>query len=207
VAGEVELPKSPLGNLVAKSRRLEQACCKHPLVVGVFQNQSKEFIEKMVRQCGIDVVQLHGKEGMEAANPLKCGGVPAIRVVDVECNADGSGSAPGAAEKILEALTTDPTAILLDTSVRGKQKRGSGGGTGVTFDWSIAETVQAAGLPVIVAGGLNPGNVGEAVKNVKMWGVDVSSGVEETPGKKDDAKVEHYVRKARAAAVDIPKRY
>merc|ERR1711971_588483 len=113
----------------------------------------------MVDTCGLDLVQLHGKEGMEAANISRCG-VPAIRVVDIETNADGSGSAPDAVEKLFNEITTDPIAILLDTSIKGNKE---GGGTGVTFDWSIAEKLQNNGLPVIIAGGLKPSNVKDAV--------------------------------------------
>ncbi len=191
---------SPLLSLVKKARALEDIS-RRPLVVGVFQNQSHEFIQEMVETCGLDMVQLHGKEGMEAANVSKCG-VPAIRVVDIETNADGSGSSEGAVDKLLGAITTDPLAILLDTSIKGNK---DGGGTGVTFDWGIAEKLQNNGLPVIIAGGLKPNNVKDAVTGTRPWGVDVSSGVEATPGKKDHEAVEQFVKGAREAAVEASK--
>lgn len=186
---------SPLQSLILKSRALEEIA-RRPLVVGVFQNQSHEFIREMVDTCGLDMIQLHGKEGMEAANIEKCT-VPAIRVVDIETNPDGSGSAPDAVEKLLNDISTDPLAILLDTSIKGSN---DGGGTGVTFDWSIAEKLQNNGLPVIVAGGLTPENIKDAVGTVRPWGVDVSSGVEAFPGKKDVDAVEKFVKGAREAA-------
>jgi len=202
------LPTSPLANLRAKSRRLEETSRQRPLVVGVFQNHPEEFIARMVEECGLDLVQLHGKEGMEAACEGRCGGVPAIRVVDIEMEEDGSnssgkeGSGGGVVDVILNAITTDPIAILLDTSIRGSK---AGGGTGVTFDWSIAEKLQNHGLPVLVAGGLTPINVGDAVKTVRPWGVDVSSGVEASPGRKDKEKVGAFLRGARDAAVEASK--
>jgi anthranilate synthase/indole-3-glycerol phosphate synthase/phosphoribosylanthranilate isomerase len=191
---------SPLQSLVRKARALEEIA-RRPLVVGVFQNQSEEFIQEMVEVCGLDIVQLHGKEGMEAANVAKCG-VPAIRVVDIETNADGTGTAPGAVDKLLNDITTDPLAILLDTSIKGSKE---GGGTGVTFDWGVAEELQNNGLPVIIAGGLKPINVKNAVMGTRPWGIDVSSGVEASPGKKDHADVEIFVKGARDAAVEASK--
>lgn len=191
---------SPLQSLVRKARSMEEVS-RRPLVVGVFQNQDHKFIREMVDLCGLDLVQLHGKEGMEAANVKDCS-VPAIRVVDIETNEDGSGSAADAVEKLLDAITTDPFAILLDTSIKGSK---DGGGTGVTFDWGIAEKLQNNGLPVIVAGGLKPNNIKEAVSTVRPWGVDVSSGVEERPGKKNHDSVVAFVQGAREAAVEASK--
>ena len=191
---------SPLQSLVRRARSMEELS-RRPLVVGVFQNQDHEFIREMVNVCGLDLVQLHGKEGMAAANIKDCS-VPAIRVVDIETNEDGSGSASDAVEKLLGSITTDPFAILLDTSIKGSK---DGGGTGVTFDWGIAEKLQNNGLPVIIAGGLTPSNIKDAVTNVRPWGVDVSSGVEATPGKKDHDSVVAFVKGARQAAVEASK--
>ena len=192
--------ESPLSQLVANSRALED-CSRRPMVVGVFQNQSPEFICEMVEECGLDLVQLHGKEGMAAANEKVCS-VPAIRVVDIETDPETGKASSNAAQKLLEAITTDPVAILLDTSIKGNK---DGGGTGVTFDWGIAEKVQNAGLPVIIAGGLKPQNIGEAVISTRPWGVDVSSGVEASPGKKDHDKVKQFVNGARVAAINASK--
>ena len=91
---------------------------------------------------------------------------------------------------------------MLDTSINGNK---DGGGTGVTFDWGISEKLQNNGLPVIIAGGLNPNNIKDAVKTVRPWGIDVSSGVEETPGKKNHESVEMFVQGARQAAVEASK--
>eukprot|EP00535_Pseudo-nitzschia_heimii_P002248 CAMPEP_0197186312 /NCGR_PEP_ID=MMETSP1423-20130617/13681_1 /TAXON_ID=476441 /ORGANISM="Pseudo-nitzschia heimii, Strain UNC1101" /LENGTH=669 /DNA_ID=CAMNT_0042637587 /DNA_START=81 /DNA_END=2087 /DNA_ORIENTATION=+ len=180
---------SPVSQLVSNARVLEESS-RRPLVVGVFQNQSPEFIREMVETCGLDLVQLHGSEGMEAANPDLCGGVPAIRVVDIEVDPETGKVSDTAVETILASLTKDPLAILLDTSIKGQQ---AGGGTGVTFDHTIAEKIQNAGVPVVIAGGLSPENAPESVLATRPWGVDVSSGVEASPGTKDHSKVEKFV--------------
>jgi anthranilate synthase/indole-3-glycerol phosphate synthase/phosphoribosylanthranilate isomerase len=201
VSIEVESNGTALSSLVEKSMALEQAS-RRPLVVGVFQNQPLEYVKQMVDECGLDMVQLHGQEGMEAAN-AKNFGVPALRVVDIESGGNGEQrKGSELAEDILSKVTADPLAILLDTSIKGAKE---GGGTGVTFDWSIAESLQSLGLPVIIAGGLTPDNVGEAVASVRPWGIDVAGGVEAGPGKKDLKKVEKFVSGARSAAVEANK--
>jgi phosphoribosylanthranilate isomerase len=158
----------------------------------------------MVEKCGLDLVQLHGSEGMEAANS-KHFGVPALRVVDIELGSDGSEdrTSMDTAASILKEVTSDPIALLLDTSIKG-DKHG-GGGTGQTFDWTIAESIQNMGLPVIIAGGLTPENIGEAVGNVRPWGVDVAGGVEAGPGVKDIDKLQKFIGGAKKAAVEASK--
>jgi phosphoribosylanthranilate isomerase len=138
---------------------------------------------------------------MAAANVANCG-APAIRVVDIETDPNTGRAATNAAEALLDAVTTDPIAILLDTSIKGNK---DGGGTGVTFDWSIAQQVQNGGLPVIIAGGLTADNIKDAVGTIRPWGVDVSSGVEASPGKKDLEKVHNFVKNARDAAIEASK--
>ena len=204
VTMDVQSNGSVLSTLVAKRAALEEAS-RRPLVVGVFQNQPLEYIRQMVDECGLDMVQLHGQEGMEAANS-KNFGVPALRVVDIESggceNGEKKSTGKEIAADILKKVTADPMAILLDTSIKGAKE---GGGTGVTFDWSIAESLQSMGLPVIIAGGLTPENVGDAVTTVRPWGIDVAGGVEASPGKKDLEKVDKFVNGARRAAVEANK--
>ena len=202
---------SAVSTLIAKSHALEHAS-RRPLVVGVFQNHPLHVVKDIVEQCGLDLVQLHGSEGMEAANSANFG-VPALRVVDIElgnesdvdCGDGGNEEKKddNVASNLLKRVTSDPIAILLDTSIKG-DKHG-GGGTGKTFDWTIAESIQNMGLPVIIAGGLTPMNVGEAVSNVRPWGVDVAGGVEASPGVKDHEKVEMFVGGAKKAAAEASK--
>jgi phosphoribosylanthranilate isomerase len=191
---------SPTSQLVSNALALE-AASRRPLVVGVFQNQPPDFIREMVDSCGLDLVQLHGHEGMEAANQQVCS-VPAIRVVDITTDPETGTASENAVETILNSITTDPLAILLDTAIQGAK---DGGGTGVTFDHTIAEKVQNAGLPVIIAGGLNPDNAPDAVLATRPWGIDVSSGVETSPGFKDHGKVKRLLDGVRSAAIEASK--
>mmetsp|Transcript_16159 Transcript_16159/g.15592 ORF Transcript_16159/g.15592 Transcript_16159/m.15592 type:complete len:634 (-) Transcript_16159:49-1950(-) len=198
---------APLACLQAKGQALEKVASQYPLVVGVFQNQPAEFVRQMVETCGLDLVQLHGNEGFEACN-ISQTGVPTLRVVDVQLDADESAQQSQkkidyskVANQVMSQLTCDPVAILLDTSVKGN----AGGGTGKTFDWNIARAVQSCGLPVIIAGGLKADNVHNAVSDINPWGVDVSSGVESSPGVKDIPAVQNFVGNARKAAVEANK--
>ena len=98
----------------------------------------------------------------------------------------------------LAALPTLPHALLLDTYHKDKL-----GGSGETFSWELAvEAKQRFGLPIILAGGLTPENVGEAVRTVRPYAVDVSSGVEASPGRKDHAKIRAFVEAVREADND-----
>ena len=198
---------SPLSSLTSKARALEQAS-RIPLVVGVFQNQPLDIVRDAVEQCGLDMVQLHGSEGMAAANS-KNFGVPALRVVDIELGSsvgvegEKQLTSSDKAAAILDKVTSDPIAILLDTSIKGEA---SGGGTGMTFDWTICSAIQSMGLPVIIAGGLTPENIASAVGSIRPWGVDVAGGVEtDSPGIKDHEKVDQFVGGAKSAAVEASK--
>lgn len=191
---------SPTNQMVSNALILEQAA-RRPLVVGVFQNQSSEYIREVVESCGLDLVQLHGSEGMEASNSDNFG-VPAIRVVDIETDPKTGMASETAADTILNAITKDPLAILLDTSIKGEKV---GGGTGVTFDHKVAERIQNSGVPVIIAGGLTPNNVQNAVSATRPWGVDVCGGCEASPGIKDHVKVQQFVDETRNAAVEAAK--
>lgn len=198
---EVAENGSAVTALIAKSRALERAS-RVPLVVGVFQNHPLDVVRRTVEECGLDMVQLHGSEGMEAANSSNFG-VPALRVMDIELGNDGeSRSSEDVASGIVGKVTSDPIAILLDTSIKGDK---TGGGTGKTFDWGIAEAIQSRGLPVIIAGGLTPGNIDEAVSKIRPFGVDVAGGVEASPGTKDHEKVRNFVGGAMSAAAEAMK--
>lgn len=143
--------------------------------VGVFVNASEEEIRRTVRQCGLNSVQLHGEESPGCCDALAdlCV-VKAFRVKD---------------RAILETLPAYRTrGWLLDSHVEGSR-----GGTGAMFDWEIAAAAARLGTPVILAGGLKPGNVAEAVRATHPYGVDVSSGVESAPGIKDADLIRRFV--------------
>jgi phosphoribosylanthranilate isomerase len=148
-------------------------------LVGVFVNEATELMAAIVRECDLDAIQLSGDECdqiMEALPPDRMV-IKAVRLA-------------GAAEEQGWLRATTPR-LLVDAHVPGAY-----GGSGVVADWD-----RAAGLarqrPIILAGGLTPDNVAEAVRQVQPWGVDVSSGVE-TDGLKDIAKIQAFVAAVRA---------
>jgi len=156
--------------------------------VGVFVNPSLDMIREGV-SAGLSVLQLHGAESPEFCRELKnlnpgCRIIKAFRV----------GGQTQAAEFAPYASVVD--AYLLDTYVKGNE-----GGTGLVFDWSIIKNLKLQ-LPFLLAGGLNVDNISEAVCTVKPYGVDVNSGVESAPGKKDHNALRQLMHKiAQAAAV------
>ena len=146
--------------------------------VGIFVNASEREIDIAVKLAGLRAIQLHGDEPPEA-----CLGhaVPVIRALRVGCDFD--------VQALLSYLTNT---FLLDT-----EKAGSYGGTGETFDWTKAVEAKRYGR-IILAGGLNPDNVREAIEQVDPYAVDTSSGVEVEPGKKDHKKVKDFLARVKA---------
>ena len=165
----------------ALDRLLER---KRPLTVGVFAGQGLETVNAIADECGLDLVQLSGDESWRDCLLIAR---QVIKVVHVE-----KGAAAGDLLRRIEGGTA--IACLLDTAAGGAY-----GGTGRTMDWTVVREV-AARLPIVLAGGLTPDNVGEAVRAVRPWGVDVSSGVE-TGGQKDAQKIGTFVRAAKGAQV------
>jgi len=153
--------------------------------VGVFVNASADTIKGCMSEF-LDYVQLHGDETPEMCRALArdVGADRIIRAVRVRSEQDVDGIA------MYDAVG----AVLLDAH------SGSGrGGTGRTFDWSLAERAKSFGKPVILAGGLGPENVAEAIKRVRPYGVDVVTGVETRAGVKDAEKVRQFIANARTA--------
>lgn len=152
-----------------------------PLLVGVFADQPPDEINRIAAAVDLDIVQLSGGEHPSLVGRLIR---PVLRAVHV--------GPDGTAERILaEAGRTPATVTLLDT------KGALRGGSGRPFDWAIAEQVARA-RPIMLAGGLTPDNVAEAIMRVRPWAVDVSSGVE-TAGQKDLAKIKAFVMAATQA--------
>ena len=148
--------------------------------VGVFIDRMPEEIDRIVSASGLSLAQLHGNESPTLCQRLHVPFVKAIRVQG---------------EQDLEALRTYPQAraFLLDTYVADRP-----GGTGRTFPWEIAaKAVRQA--RVILSGGLTPDNVALAVTQVRPYAVDVCSGVEASPGRKDHQKVREFIEQARKA--------
>ncbi len=145
-------------------------------VVGVFVNSPAREVNRIAGECGLDYVQLSGDESLAYCQEIER---PVIKAVHV-----------GTAAPDLE--TREGVVYLLDTHVGGRY-----GGTGTTFDWSLARQISRR-TSVILAGGLTPENVGQAIREVGPWGVDVSSGVE-TDGVKDMNKIRAFIAAARRA--------
>ncbi|KAJ2747180.1 anthranilate synthase / indole-3-glycerol phosphate synthase [Coemansia sp. BCRC 34301] len=155
-----------------------------PLLTGVFQNQDLDYIITVARMVPLDLVQLHGTEPVDMAEKIP---VPVIKVFHVDDQFS------------LESrdlfTTFQHSMILLDTKVAGTDQQG---GKGVSFDWSLARQLADRDMPFLMAGGLTPENVAQAVKVGGAWGVDVSSGIE-TNRVKDVAKIRAFVDNAKAA--------
>jgi len=170
--------------------------------VGVFANESAELIEEISAEVGLTAVQLHGDESPEFARTLfRHGGRRTRAQMRVFKTLHVTNGIEGIAREFLMSRCVD--GFLLDSVVHnattGETERG---GTGQTFDWYRANEF----LPgvqretrVIVAGGLSPANVGDAVRTLQPWGVDVCSGVELEPGNKDWEKLRAFVAAARDA--------
>ncbi len=145
--------------------------------VGVFVDAPLEEVESVIEQSGLSVVQLHGREPPEFCTRLA---VKVIKALRVKGNTLPSG---------IDRYRVD--ALLLDT-----YREGLPGGTGTVFPWEVAREAKAYGR-LILAGGLHPGNVREAVERVGPYAVDVSSGVEASPGRKDPALLAAFLQRAK----------
>ena len=148
--------------------------------VGVFVDPEEGRVREVLERCRIDRLQFHGEESPEFCRQF---GLPVIKAVRVR---DESALA--------ELAAYDREAWLLDSYVKGVP-----GGTGEVFNWDLAVRAVALGRPVLLAGGLTPDNAAEAVRQVRPYGLDVSSGVEAAPGRKDADKVRAFIRAARGA--------
>lgn len=156
------------------------------------QNQPVEEINTVIEATGIDVVQLHGNEDVSDIAQINA---PCVKVlhVDVDSAAENAAEAGETAvaqlQKDADVFAGHAAALLLDSRIPGT----AGGGTGKQFDWSLAEKI---GVPVLLAGGLDSSNVGDAAATKGVCGVDVSSGVESQPGVKDHSAVVDFVKNA-----------
>jgi phosphoribosylanthranilate isomerase len=153
-----------------------------PLVdtVGVFVNESAERLNKIADYCGLDLVQLHGEESPAFCRKIHRRVIKAFRVKDLQ------------SIKQLEKFPV--SGFLLDTFSDDLH-----GGTGKNFDWNLALPAKKMG-PVILAGGLTPRNILQAVRQVRPYGVDVCSGVEKSPGIKDLEKVRAFLKNIRSGS-------
>jgi phosphoribosylanthranilate isomerase len=171
--GFVFWPRSPRSARPETARAISRALPALVSRVGVFVNQSVDEVWTVVKDVGLDVVQLHGDEAPGAFLDM---GVRVIKAVSLDD--------PGSVEETLR-YPSDVN-VLVDASDRDRR-----GGTGKRANWELAARL-AAERPVILAGGLTAENVPEAILQVRPWGVDVSSGVEAAPGIKDAARLKAF---------------
>jgi len=160
-------------------------------IVGVFVWQQTEPIRSVACSLNIGTVQLHGDYPPEAVAELsEYAVITALKLAD-----QASLSRALAFVAACERAGRLPNAVLIDA-----HKPGMHGGTGQTVPWELAaEFVARSPVPVILAGGLKPENVAEAIAAVRPWGVDVASGVEAEPGRKDPEKLRQFITAAKAA--------
>jgi phosphoribosylanthranilate isomerase len=159
-------------------------------VVGVFVNAPREEIEATVRAVGLHAVQLHGDESVRDTRGYA---VPVFKALHLAPSARRPVEGADFKARHLAPRVRFTVPLVLDA-----QQPGYGGG-GVRFDWKRARRL-AATHPVLLAGGLTPRNVREAIAAVRPWGVDVASGVESSPGLKDKSLVTRFIRNARSTS-------
>jgi len=182
--GMVFHPESPRACDPAAAVEIGVAMKRRVEIVGVFVNAHLDEVVELAEAAGLTMLQLHGEEGpsycQEAARRSGLRVIKAARVRDA------------ASVRGLLAYRTD--FHMLDTYVPGRY-----GGTGERFDWSLA-TEHRTEIPLILSGGLQPGNVAEAISVAHPFAVDIASGVEESPGRKDPDKLSRLFESVRDGA-------
>ncbi len=168
---------SPRYVSVSRARTIAQSLPAFVWVVGIFVNESPTKVQRISKSVGLDVLQFHGDEKPAQLAQLKGRVMKAIHIGDAPVDA-------------VARSFSSVDALVLDAAQPGY------GGGGVTFDWALARRI-AAKRRVLLAGGLNADNVGDAIAKVRPFGVDVASGVESAPGVKDARKVSAFVSAAR----------
>jgi phosphoribosylanthranilate isomerase len=182
--GMILWPHSPRNCDPADAAEIAAAFKRRVELVGVFVNPTLEEVAQAADLIGLTMLQFHGDEGpafcAEAARRTGCKTIKAGRVRD---------------RSDIQALGPFHTDYhLLDSYVRGRR-----GGSGETFEWELVRNRRSA-VPVILSGGLTPDNVAEAIGVARPFAVDVASGVESAPGRKDAAKLEAFAAAVRSTA-------
>ncbi len=171
---------SPRHVTLEQAKAISAALPPHVMRVGVFVNAEEAFVHKTLTECMLNILQFHGDEIPEECSRYPVMTLKAFRVQG---------------EETLAQMEAYPSAgYLLDAYVKDAL-----GGTGATFNWDLAVRAQEFGKPIFLAGGLTPENVAEAVRKVQPFGVDVSSGVESEPGRKDAEQMRTFVAAAKGA--------
>ncbi|MEM9465707.1 MAG: phosphoribosylanthranilate isomerase [Actinomycetota bacterium] len=162
-----------------RAREIVRRLPAETLTVGIFRDELPGRVIEITHKAGLRAAQLHGRESAEQTRQVRA-------QVPIVIKAFSAGDPALASVGDFGA-----DIVLID---------GAEPGSGEVFDWRLAEGAPLAGHRVLLAGGLHPGNVADAIEQVRPWGVDVASGVERAPGQKDAVKVREFVAAARAAA-------
>ena len=179
--GFVLWEKSPRSVTIETAREIARRLPPATPRVGVFVDARVEKVMFSLRICDFSALQFHGQETPSFCQQFNVMTIKAFRVRDA------------ASVQALAGYDTD--AFLLDSQVEGQP-----GGTGETFDWSLAAAAKKFDKPIFLAGGLTPQNVAAAVRAAQPFAVDVSSGVEAAPGKKDRQKMRDFIAAVREAS-------
>jgi len=183
--GFVFWPDSPRSIDPARARAIAAVLPPFVTPVGVFVNQPAEYVNEVAAAAGLGVVQLHGDESIEFAASLRR---PVLKAMALN------------AATLNHALDRWPAGMMVLLDAHDPVRRG---GTGRTIDWTAAASV-AARRPIVLAGGLNPDNVADAIARVRPFGIDVSSGVEAAPGVKDHGRLKQLFDAIRDAELRQP---
>ncbi|MGH8070674.1 MAG: phosphoribosylanthranilate isomerase [Candidatus Entotheonellia bacterium] len=181
--GFVFYPPSPRHVSPEQAEQIIQKLPPFVTTVGLFVDVAFDTVNDLAARCGLDRIQLHGRETPAFCRQVKQPVIKAFRIK----NAESLAHLPG----------YTVAAYLLDAHVEGALP----GGTGASFSWELAARAKPYG-PVILAGGLTPENVATAIAQTRPYGVDVSTGVECAPGIKDHRKVREFIARAKAAALE-----
>jgi len=172
--------QSPRHITLDRAVEISKALPPYVMRVGVFVNSEAALVSRAIGECGLGLLQFHGNESSDFCTRFGIMSMKAIRMRDT------------ATLKELENYQTE--AFLLDA-----YSKSGLGGTGEKFNWDLAVEAKQFGKPIFLAGGLTPENVADAVRQVQPFAVDVSSGVEWAPGKKDAEKVKAFIQAVKGA--------
>lgn len=182
--GLVFYEPSPRAVTIAQAWEIVDTIGSFTVVTGLFVDAHPAFIQSVLAEVPLNLLQFHGNETRAYCEAFQRPYMKAIRMRPELDPQAAIGAYPTA------------SAILLDA-----YRAGTPGGTGETFDW--ARVPRSAGRPLVLAGGLTPENIADAVRVTRVYGVDVSGGVESAPGIKDHEKIKNFIRNAQLAASEL----
>jgi len=176
--GFVFYERSPRKITIEKAKEIIDSLPKKVVKVGLFVDELEEKVSEIASYCNFGILQFHGDETPDYCKKFPQKIIKAFRIKD------------------RESLANIPK-YEVDYYLLDAYSEELFGGTGRTFNWDLAKKAKKFGKPIILSGGLNPGNIIEAIEKVSPFGVDVSSGVELSPGKKDYKKLEEFITKVK----------